>query len=261
MAEQATKEPTMEEILASIRRIISEDGEPAESETIAEPSISETSEAMDVASPDTDAMPDMIDMGIEEDADDDHLLSVDDLLGHDDSLSEIEEFGDLEAEINSEDPLPVEPATVPPPSDPQSQLDELMSETDELDEILELDELPEEITAEPELPPAPQQVEKPARVADTIGEHPVQAPVTETPMPVADLPRATPLTDEVTATAAAGALGKLISTLNVKSDNTIEGLVREMLKPMIKEWLDDNLTSIVERKVEAEVQRISKMVS
>jgi cell pole-organizing protein PopZ len=32
-----------------------------------------------------------------------------------------------------------------------------------------------------------------------------------------------------------------------------------MLRPMIKEWLDANLASIVEEKVEAEVERISRM--
>ena len=47
--------------------------------------------------------------------------------------------------------------------------------------------------------------------------------------------------------------------MDMGSDNTLEGLVRELLKPMIKEWLDANLPSIVEEKVEAEVQRIARM--
>ena len=69
----------------------------------------------------------------------------------------------------------------------------------------------------------------------------------------------TALTDEHTADIAAGALGKLISKMEVSGDNTIEGLVKEMLKPMIKDWLDANLANIVEEKVEAEVQRIARM--
>ena len=40
---------------------------------------------------------------------------------------------------------------------------------------------------------------------------------------------------------------------------TIEGLVREMMRPMLKEWLDENLPGIVEKHVEAEVQRIARM--
>jgi cell pole-organizing protein PopZ len=70
----------------------------------------------------------------------------------------------------------------------------------------------------------------------------------------------TALTDEHTADVAAGALGKLISKMEISTDNnTIEGLVRDLLKPMIKEWLDANLPGIVEEKVEAEVQRIARM--
>jgi len=40
--------------------------------------------------------------------------------------------------------------------------------------------------------------------------------------------------------------------------NTLEGLVREMLKPMLKNFLDENLPRIVEDMVEREVARISR---
>ncbi|GER07742.1 hypothetical protein GCM10007972_22570 [Iodidimonas muriae] len=39
--------------------------------------------------------------------------------------------------------------------------------------------------------------------------------------------------------------------------NTLEGLVREMLKPMLRAWLDENLPRIVEDMVEREVARIA----
>ncbi len=38
-------------------------------------------------------------------------------------------------------------------------------------------------------------------------------------------------------------------------DNTLDGLVREMLRPMLKEWLDANLPELVERVVTREVAR------
>jgi len=38
--------------------------------------------------------------------------------------------------------------------------------------------------------------------------------------------------------------------------NTMDGLVREMLKPMLKEWLDANLPELVERVVAREVARV-----
>ncbi|OZB16237.1 MAG: hypothetical protein B7X53_09330 [Hyphomonas sp. 34-62-18] len=78
-------------------------------------------------------------------------------------------------------------------------------------------------------------------------------------MPAAPRYANEPLTDANTAESAAGALGKLISKMDIGSDNTLEGLVRELLKPMVKEWLDANLARIVEEKVEAEVQRIARM--
>ncbi len=42
------------------------------------------------------------------------------------------------------------------------------------------------------------------------------------------------------------------------NDLTIETMVREMLRPMLKEWLDENLPSIVEKMVEREIERLSR---
>jgi cell pole-organizing protein PopZ len=42
------------------------------------------------------------------------------------------------------------------------------------------------------------------------------------------------------------------------SGNTVEAMVGELIKPMLKEWLDANLPRIVEEKVEAEVARIAR---
>lgn len=39
---------------------------------------------------------------------------------------------------------------------------------------------------------------------------------------------------------------------------TIEAMMREMLRPMLKEWLDENLPTVVERMVEKEIARISR---
>ena len=40
---------------------------------------------------------------------------------------------------------------------------------------------------------------------------------------------------------------------------TLEDVVRELLRPMMKAWLDDNLPQIVEQQVAAEVERIARM--
>ena len=39
---------------------------------------------------------------------------------------------------------------------------------------------------------------------------------------------------------------------------TLEDLVKEMLRPMLKNWLDDNLPQLVERIVRAEIERVSR---
>jgi cell pole-organizing protein PopZ len=44
----------------------------------------------------------------------------------------------------------------------------------------------------------------------------------------------------------------------MQNPRTLEDLVREMLKPMLKAWLDDNLPNIVERLVRAEIERVSR---
>jgi len=46
---------------------------------------------------------------------------------------------------------------------------------------------------------------------------------------------------------------------NVLVDNvrTLQDLVQEMLRPMLKSWLDDNLPTLVERLVRAEIDRLA----
>ena len=44
----------------------------------------------------------------------------------------------------------------------------------------------------------------------------------------------------------------------MRSGKTIEDLVKEMLRPMLKEWLDRNLPPMVERFVEREIVRLTR---
>ena len=43
-----------------------------------------------------------------------------------------------------------------------------------------------------------------------------------------------------------------------QNGRTIEDLVKDMLRPMLKNWLDDNLPGLVERLVRAEIERVSR---
>ncbi|WP_375428131.1 DUF2497 domain-containing protein [uncultured Sphingomonas sp.] len=84
------------------------------------------------------------------------------------------------------------------------------------------------------------------------------------PGPAAAVHVAAPAVDPILSLAAAdatrGALASL-SRLMVKpepsGDGTLEGLVRDMLRPMLREWLDANLPDMVEAMVSREIARIS----
>ncbi len=50
----------------------------------------------------------------------------------------------------------------------------------------------------------------------------------------------------------------LAESLLLRDPRMIERLTREMLRPMLKEWLDDNLPNVVERLVRAEIERVAR---
>jgi cell pole-organizing protein PopZ len=61
-----------------------------------------------------------------------------------------------------------------------------------------------------------------------------------------------------TAAAVDSAFNTLAQTVLVQNARTLEDLVREMLRPLLKSWLDDNLPGMVERIVKAEIERVSR---
>lgn len=215
MANEAHKEPTMEEILASIRKIISDDS--SSSSSAAAPASAPEIANDDVDSEDSAVLEDvMFDEDVSEDIDE-----------------TVEEFEveDFEDEVIEKDFADEEYET----ADPTESFETLLSAS-------------RAAASQPPAKPVPASVD-PVPPAASM----------EKAMSVSPAYEQTTLTDDSTASAAAGALGKLISKMDLGRDNTIEGLVREMLRPMIKEWLDANLAKIVEEKVEAEVQRIARM--
>ncbi len=55
-----------------------------------------------------------------------------------------------------------------------------------------------------------------------------------------------------------GAFSALAHTILAQNARTLEDLVAEMMRPMLKSWLDDNLPSLVERLVREEIERVSR---
>ncbi len=173
MSDQSSQEPTMEEILASIRRIISEDDAPAEA----------------AAAPEPESAPVAEDAPAEDD-----VLELTDPI---EPAAPVETMGDID--VYSPEPEP-EPAPPPPPA-PEASTPQGFSREEVADNL--------------------------------VGDH--------------------------AASLAATAFGSLSSALLMPKDGrTLEDVVRELLRPLLKEWLDQNLPRIVETKVEEEVHRIAR---
>lgn len=75
-----------------------------------------------------------------------------------------------------------------------------------------------------------------------------------------DLPQAAQqaMLSQSTVSAVESAFNSLASTVLSNNARTLEDLVKEMLRPMLKSWLDDNLPTLVERIVRAEIERVSR---
>ena len=66
------------------------------------------------------------------------------------------------------------------------------------------------------------------------------------------------LLDSTAQAAASNAFSRLGVMSLGAGNQTIEGIVRELLRPMLKSWLDENLPAVVERLVEREIERVSR---
>ncbi len=170
----------MEEILASIRRIISEDDAPVGDEEAAPVAATPELEPLEIATPPAPAA-----------AVEDDVLELTDRV----ASEEPQTLGDLEIQTRHE---PQPPAPAPEPVAAFSP------------------------------PPAPLRAE----------EHLVGDPASE---------------------AAAMAFGKLSASIAMPAEGrTLEDVVRELLRPLLKAWLDENLPAIVQSTVDQEVERIAR---
>lgn len=89
-----------------------------------------------------------------------------------------------------------------------------------------------------------------------------EAPAFEPPPPppprFEEVSAAERLTSSTTDAAVSQAFNMLAHTVLTNNARTLEDLVREMLRPMLKVWLDDNLPPLVERLVRSEIERVAR---
>ena len=112
--------------------------------------------------------------------------------------------------------------------------------------------------------PASSEPDEVLELSEPMPEPRLSEPVSRTPEPAPEAPAAKPAEPIVSQAAAAASRGSLeaLSRLVVKpdvpsADATLEGLVREMLRPMLRDWLDAKLPEIVEAMVAREIERIT----
>jgi len=208
-----TQEPSMEEILASIRRIIADDDATKTPPKAPEPAkAAAPAPARPAPPPRPAAAPAPPPPPAETNGQD-----------------------DIDAMFASVDTTPEEPAA-PAPTD-----------------ILELTE---DMEAPAEPPPGLRRIDA---TPDVV--------YNEAPVPTVEAARRQfreqtgperSLLSSSTTAAVDSAFNSLAHTVLVQNSRTLDDLVREMLRPMLKAWLDDNLPNMVERLVRAEIERVSR---
>ncbi|MHA7772697.1 PopZ family protein [Roseibium sp. M-1] len=232
------EEPSMEEILASIRRIISDEDSQGAGESGATEKV-ETPVAKEAAD----------DMGNASEMSQDDLDKLFDMAGDDDELDVDEGADDMAAAMEAD------------------------AEDDEGDDVLELTEelaIPDDAMDMVEgmaddlegdagdisfaEPPMPEPEPEPAMDFDP--DHLLAA------MPIPDnLPNMaadTPLTSQHTGEQVHAAFDNLANMFVGSQAQTVEELVKEMLRPMLKAWLDQNLPNMVQQMVQKEIQRVTR---
>jgi cell pole-organizing protein PopZ len=247
------QEPSMEEILASIRRIIADDeAKPAAAEKPASPPAQAKPPEKPAAAPLAAKSPVMSDI----------------------PPSAIPAAQAAAAKVA---PPPVKPA--PPPAAPAPPAAASNSQ-DDIDAMLAgLDEATSEAEIRPPLPdgevfdltddmalpdpPTPSfrkvEPEDDLEFTETAATRAVhRQPVFEPPPFEAPAPPPQQILSRSTVSAVESAFNTLANTVLSNNARTLEDLVKEMLRPMLKSWLDDNLPGLVERIVKAEIERVSR---
>lgn len=243
-------EPSMEEILASIRRIIADDeakpppADAAKPEKAAAPAAPPKPQAMNDIPPSKVAPP--------------------------------KPAAEKPVPPPAAKPAPPPPAPAADASNNQDDIDALLAGLDAATPAPEIRapepepepepdvlELTDDMAVDPTPPPPPPSFRK-VEPRDDLEF--AEAPPRSTPPPsyapvdfdAPPLPPQQPILAQSTVSAVESAFNSLAHTVLSSNARTLEDLVKEMLRPMLKSWLDDNLPGLVERIVKAEIERVSR---
>ncbi len=242
------QEPSMEEILASIRRIIADDE--------AKPAAEKPPGPAAQAKPEAPAAPPPAKPPVMKDIPPSAIPAA------------------QAAAVKA--PPPPKPAPPPPAPEPdvsnnQDDIDALLAGLDEATSEAEIrPPLPDgevfELTDEMALPDDPPQPafnkiepEDDLVFTENAAKAAPRQPAFEPPPLVESSAAPAPqMLSRSTVSAVESAFNSLAHTVLSNNARTLEDLVKEMLRPMLKSWLDDNLPGLVERIVKAEIERVSR---
>jgi uncharacterized protein len=195
------QEPSMEEILASIRRIIADDEPANETTESRQDTVATARESAAQVPPRPSAAP------------------------------------------SYAAPAHAAPTSPPPRIAPADAAASTPSMTEE-----EIDSMLAHLRGTPRQPPA--------------GSPRTEAAAASEPAPTLDAPPAAieerGLLSAATTAAVDAAFDALARTAQARNGRTLEEVVSELLRPMLKTWLDENLPEMVERLVRAEIERVSR---
>jgi cell pole-organizing protein PopZ len=242
MNKPAPKEPSMDEILSSIRQIIADDdaaGVPRRPTIQAAPPPMQATPARPMA--------DSLDRDLSDMLDDVEPLALTPAQivdkDNDDEVGGFS-FDSILADTAAEEPSGSAAPQLVEPDDITFDLAEVAEEEEEL----------------PAFDPPPMAVVPPAPQPEPAASRPQASVAQAAPLP--DPTLSSDMADQLLGPATQAAVRSSITKLNGlglgNAGATIESLMRDMLRPMLKEWLDENLPSVVERMVEREISRISR---
>lgn len=239
----------MEEILASIRRIIADDEDKpasakatnaAQPQTASKPAPMTKPETVAVPVPEAKIAPKPAPSAANNQDDIDALLAGFDSPPADDTSSPVPASPDiLENDVFELTDDMALPDTISEPS-AEAASEASFRRVDPSDDV----EFAEAIAAS--------ERQRASAQAAPSHESPSVAPQPQAPF------RQQQMLSQSTASSVESAFNALASTVLSNNARTLEDLVKEMLRPMLKTWLDDNLPGLVERIVKAEIERVSR---
>jgi uncharacterized protein len=209
-AQSTTREPTMEEILASIRRII-EDGNEAEADSAA-------AAPEEVAAFEQEFGKDAIAESLQ------HAGAMT-ALGHKIGAKNAAPL--IEAEFHRA--AQAEPKAALPEPDPEEKISHKEEKMAAVEHV--------ELHAEDRFEPVP----APETAAETPFERHLR-----------------PILSDMAGRQVSAAFSDLTSAIEKERQQSLAEIAEDMIRPMLQEWLDNNLPTMVERLVREEIERVSQ---